>query len=126
MMHVFVFLYDHNSYTATTTPTLTLSQNSQSMVGVSFVLDDARCVSNYSVNVTRGDGLTTSVSGTSSPLMVGGLDLCQYNYSFVGYTTSMTGEMSGVSAKVDLMIDLIGKQTVVKFVAFEFRPNSCE
>ncbi len=97
------------NFSATTTPTLMLSQNSQSMVGVAFVIDDARCVTNYHVNVTQEGGPTTSVSGSSSPVNASGLDLCRYNYSFVGYTTSMTGEVSGVSASVDLTIDLTGE-----------------
>ncbi len=73
------------------------------------MIDDARCVTNYYVNVTQEGGPTTSVSGSSSPVMVGDLDLCQYSYSFVGYTTSMTGEVSGVSASVNLMVNLTGE-----------------
>ena len=85
-----------------------LSQNSQSMVGVAFVIDDPRCVAVYHVNVTQEGGPTTSVSGLSSPVMVGGLDLCLYRYSTVGYTTSMTGEVSEVSASVNLTVNLTG------------------
>ena len=85
-----------------------LSQNSQSMVGVVFVIDDPRCVAMYHVNVTQEGGPTTSVSGSSPLVIVGGLDLCLYNYSFVGYTTSMTGEVSGVSISVDLTVNLTG------------------
>ncbi|XP_064393507.1 uncharacterized protein LOC135340988 isoform X1 [Halichondria panicea] len=91
---------------ATTTPILVLSQNSQSMVGVAFVIDDPRCVAMYHVNVTQEGGPTTSVSGSSSPVSVDGLDLCLYSYSFVGYTTSMTGEVSGVSISMDLTVNL--------------------
>ena len=77
------------------------------MVGVAFVIDDVRCVASYHVNVTQEGGPITSVSGSSSPvIVVGDLDLCRYNYSFVGYTTSMTG---GVSASVNLMVDLTGE-----------------
>ena len=86
-----------------------LSQESQSIVGVAFVIDDPRCVAMYHVNVTQEGGPTTSVSGSSSPVIVDGLDLCLYNYSFVGYTTSMTGEVSGVSISVDLTVNLTGK-----------------
>ncbi len=85
-----------------------LSQNSQSMVGVVFVIDDPRCVAMYHVNVTQEGGPTTSVSGSSSPVIVDGLDLCLYSYSFVGYTTSMTGEVSGVSISMDLTVNLTG------------------
>ncbi len=86
------------------------SQTSQFMVEVSFLLEDARCVSNYFVNVTRQeDGYTTSVLPvTSSPVIVKDLDLCRYSYSFVGYTTSVTGEVSEVSAPVNLTADLTG------------------
>ena len=86
-----------------------LSQNSQTMVGVAFVIDDPRCVAMYHVNVTQEGGPNTGVSGSSSPVMVGDLDLCRYSYSFVGYTTSMTGEVSGVSASVNLMVNLTGE-----------------
>ncbi len=73
------------------------------------MIDDARCVTTYHVNVTQEGGPTTSVLGSSSPVIVGDLDVCRYNYRFVGYTTSMTGELSGVSASVNLMVDLTGE-----------------
>ncbi len=87
------------------------SQISQSMVEVNFLLNDTRCVFNYFVNVTRQeDGYTTSVrQATSSPVTVKDLDLCRYNYSFVGYTTSVTGEVSEVSAPINLIANLTGK-----------------
>ena len=54
---------------------------SQSTLGVMFVLDDAHCVSNYTVNVTQENGPTTIVTATSSPVMVEDLNMCQYSYS---------------------------------------------
>ncbi len=77
------------------------------------MIGDARCVAMYHVNVTQEGGTTTSVSGSSLQVTVGGLDLCLYNYSFVGYTTSMTGVVSGVSPSMDLMVNLTGEIIMV-------------
>ncbi len=77
-------IFSHNNclqhvkfYAVTTTPTLLLSQNSQSIAGVAFVIDDARCVTTYHVIVTQEGGPTTSVSRSSLPVIVGDLDLCR-------------------------------------------------
>lgn len=78
------------------------------------MIDDAQCVTNYHVNVTREGGPTSSVYGSPSPVIVGDLDLCRYNYSFVGYTTSMTGLVSGVSASVNFMVNLTGEIIMVR------------
>ncbi len=74
-------IFSHNNclqhlkfYAVTTTPTLLLSQNS---AGVAFVVDDARYVTTYHVIVTQEGGPTTSVSRSSSPVIVGDLDLCR-------------------------------------------------
>ncbi len=54
----------------------------------------------YVVNATQ-DGNSGSVSGGSSSttlVTVNGLDLCRYNYSFVGYVITAGGSVGNMSA----------------------------
>ena len=93
-------------YAETTIPSLSVEQTSQTSVDVTFEIDDSRCVSTYHVNVTYEGGTTTTMTGPASPVTVMNLDICRYNYSFVGYTTSMTGEQSATSAVSDFMFNI--------------------
>ncbi len=53
--------------------------------------------------MTQENGPTISVTATSSLVMVGDLDMhVSIQLQFVGYTTSLTGERSEVSAPVDV------------------------
>ncbi len=66
------------------------------MANVSLSVDNTQCAATYVVNATQG-GDSGSVSGGSSstsPVVVNGLDVCRYSYSFVGYVIT-PGDLSG-------------------------------
>ncbi len=68
----------------------------QTSANVSLSVDNTRCAATYVVNATQ-DGDSESVSGGSSStslVVVNGLDVCRYNYSFVGYVMT-PGSISG-------------------------------
>ncbi len=63
-----------------------MEQASQYMANVSLSVDNTQCAATYVVKATQ-DGNSGSVSGrlsSTSLVTVNGLDLCRYNYSFVG------------------------------------------
>ena len=98
-------------HTAIPTPSITLvEQMSQYIASVSLSVDNTRCVATYVVNATQ-DGDSGSVSGGSSPtslVVVNGLDVCRYSYSFVGYVIT-PGNISGdMSAPFSFTADLSG------------------
>ncbi len=90
---------------------LSVDQISQSMVQVNMSVDNTQCVATYVVNTTQ-DG--DSGSSTASPVVVNGLDVCRYNYSFVGYVITPDGESGELSPPFNFTSDLSG--TVYKYM----------
>ena len=63
-------------------------------------MNNTQCAATYVVNATQDDN-SGSVSGGSSSttlVIVNGLDLCCYNYSFVGYVITAGGSVGDMSA----------------------------
>ncbi len=65
------------------------------------------------VNATQ-DGDSGSVSGSSStsPVTVNGLDVCLYNYNFVGYVITPGGVSGELSPPFSFTSDLSGMHSV--------------
>ena len=73
---------------------------------------DSQCVDSYQVEVTPvgGSGSSTNASSPTSTVDVNGLDVCQYNYSFVGSVLTTGGVQSNLSSPVSFSVDLSGKE----------------
>ncbi len=93
---------------------LSVDQISQSMVQVNMSVDNTRCAATYVINATQ-DGDSGSVSGgenSTSPVVVNGLDVCRYNYSFVGYVITPGGVSGELSPPFSFTSDLSGMHSV--------------
>ena len=97
-------------------------------------MTDSQCVDSYEVEATPvgGSGSTNTNSPTST-VDVSGLDVCQYNYSFVGSVFTAGGVQSelgspeifsaDLSGKMD-SIDLLTKHTVSLQISSQW--NHCD
>ncbi len=73
-------------------------------------MDNTQCTATYVVNATQ-DGDSGSVSGGSSstsPVVVNGLDVCRYSYSFVGLVITPRGVSGDMSTPYSFTADLSG------------------
>ncbi len=89
---------------------LSVDQISQSMVQVNMSVDNTECVAIYVINATQ-DGDSGSVSGEESPtslVVFNGLDVCRYNYSFVGNVITPDGVSGELSPPSSFTADLSG------------------
>ena len=79
---------------------------------------DSQCpalgLSIYQVEATpegANESVNTNTSSPSSVVDIYGLDVCQYNYSFVGSVFTTDGVQSELSSPVSFSIDLSGELT---------------
>ena len=62
-------------------------------------MTDSQCVDRYQVETTPvGGSGPTNTSSPTSTVEVSGLDVCQYNYIFVGSTFTASGFQSELSS----------------------------
>ncbi len=98
---------------------LSVDQISRSMVQVNMSVENTQCVATYVVNATQ-DGDSGSVSGGSSStslVVVNGLDVCRYSYSFVGYVMTPGNIFGDMSASLlSFTADLSGMYIHISFV----------
>ena len=73
-------------------------------------MTDSQCVDSYQVEATPvgGSGFISTSSPTST-VDVSGLNVCQYNYSFVGSVLTAGGVQSELSSPESFFADLSGK-----------------
>ena len=88
-----------------------MDQVSQSVVRVNMSVADSQCVDSYQVEVTPvGGSGSTSTSSPTSTVDVNGLNVCQYNYRFVGSVFTAGETQSVLSAARSFSADLSGKE----------------
>ena len=72
------------------------------------------CAATFVATATQdGDSETISGMNSTSPVSVSGLDVCQYNYSFVGSVVTSGGVAGEMSTATSFTADLSG---VVSFL----------
>ena len=77
-------------------------------------MTDSQCVDSYQVKATPvGDSGSTNTSSPTSTVNVSGLDVCQYNYSFVGSVFTASGVQSELSSPESFFADLSGKNMIM-------------
>ena len=70
---------------------------------------DSQCVDGYQVEATPlGGSGSTNTNSPISTVDIGGLDVCRYNYSFVGSVFTAGGSKSDVSPPVSFSANLSG------------------
>ena len=86
-------------------------QVSQSVVRVSLSVADSQCVDSYQVETTPvGGSGSISTSSPISPVDVSGLNVCHYNYSFVGSVLTAGGVQSELSSPESFSVNLSGEK----------------
>ena len=97
------------------TPTISsVEKVFQSLVKVNMSLTDSQCVDSYQVEAFQiGGSGYSSKSSPSSIVDVSGLDVCQYNYSFVGSVFTAGGVQSELSSPVRFSANLSGKNQII-------------
>ena len=95
---------------------MSIEQNSQSVVRVSLSVTDSQCVDSYQVEATRvGGSGSISTSSPTSTVDVSSLDVCQYNYSFVGSVLTAGGVQSELSSPEIFSVNLSGEKAKYEF-----------
>ena len=93
------------------TPSITvLTQVSQSTVEVNLeVSNNSPCAATFVATATQDGGSETiSNMSSTSPVSVSGLDVCRYNYSFVGNVVTSGGVAGSMSDVNSFTADLSG------------------
>ena len=92
------------------TPTnLTVYQVSQSTVRVNVSVADSQCVDSYLVEaIPVGGSGSTNASSPTSTVDVSGLNVCGYNYLFVGSAVTAKGVQGNQSYPVPFTANLTG------------------
>ena len=71
---------------------------------------DSQCVDSYQVEaIPVGGSGSTNTSSSTSTVDVTGLDVCGYNYSFVGSVFTPSGVQSELSSPESFSVTISGK-----------------
>ena len=74
-------------------------------------MTDSQCVDSYQVEATPVEGSgSISTSSLTSTVNVSGLDVCQYNYSFVGSVFTAGDVQSELSSPQSFSVNLSGEK----------------
>ncbi len=92
------------------TPSLSVSQDSLTIVTVTLTVTDTRCAAMYCVEVTQdGSSDPPIIMSSSSPsVSVTDLDLCRNSYSIVGFVQAPSGQSGARSSSQPIPVDLSG------------------
>ncbi len=99
------------SPTAIPTPSITaVEQMSQSTVNVNIAVDSTECAATYLVNAYQnGDSVVISASSSTQPVAVSDLDVCRYNYEFMGNVITAGGVAGDTSSPLSFIANLSGE-----------------
>ena len=78
-------------------------------------MTDSQCVDSYQVEATPVGGSGSISTSSTSTVDVSGLDVCQYNYSFVGSVLTAGGVQSELSSPESFFADLSGKNVIMLY-----------
>ena len=82
------------------------------------MVDDLRCAATFVANATQDGGSQTfSVSNSTSLVSIGDLDVCRYNYSFVGNVVTSGGEAGEMSPVASFTADLTGTLSIINLMS---------
>ena len=88
-------------------------------------MTDSQCVDSYQVEATPvGGSGSTNTSSPASIVDVSGLDVCQYNYNFVGSLFASYGAQSELSLAVIYSANLSGSKITDFFVGKHYYVHS--
>ena len=103
-------MFLHDICTAITPNITSVEPVSQSVVRVSLSVADSQCVNSYQVEaIPMGGSGSTNTSSSTSTVDVSGLDVCRYNYTFVGSVFTAKGFQSELSSPESFSFDISGK-----------------